>query len=131
MIMKINQKEIDKVSSLEPFERYKYFLKKIADNEVMYTLIDKKGDFIISTIEDKSIFPLWSSADFANLCLIDGWNDCVIKELTLEEYEEEIIDYISDGEYLLNIFPVYNKTGFILDLEEFTRDLNEELENYE
>ncbi len=31
------------IVSLEPIERYKYFIKKIADSEKLFTLIDEMG----------------------------------------------------------------------------------------
>ena len=42
----------------------------------------------------------------------------------------EIIYLISNENYLLNVFPVGLKTGFIVDLEEFIRDLKYELDKY-
>ncbi|NJM80122.1 MAG: DUF2750 domain-containing protein [Flavobacterium sp.] len=97
----------------------------------MYTLINKKGAYITSEIDNRFILPLWSSFDFAKNCLMGGWEECIIKEITLEEFEENVIEYISKEDYLLNVFPIYDKTGFILDIEEFIRDLNDELENYD
>jgi hypothetical protein len=35
---KINQKEIEGVSALEPFKRYQYFIKRIVDWEIVYAL---------------------------------------------------------------------------------------------
>jgi len=36
-----------------------------------------------------------------------------------------------ENNYLINVFPMNNKTGFVVSLEEFERDLSEELKNYE
>jgi hypothetical protein len=33
--------------------------------------------------------------------------------------------------FLINVFPIYERTGFVVNLDEFTRDLNEELEKIE
>lgn len=128
--MKLNQTEIDKVILLDPIKRYNYFLKKIADNELLYTLINEKGNYVVSVIDNIFILPLWSSPDFASLCQIKGWDNYTIREITLEEFEDNVVNHIEENKYLLNVFPVYDKTGFVLDLEEFIRDLNEELENY-
>ncbi len=43
--MKITSKEIEALSQLEAFKRYGYFIKRVADSEKMYTLIDVNGDF--------------------------------------------------------------------------------------
>ncbi|WP_433631775.1 DUF2750 domain-containing protein [Chryseobacterium cucumeris] len=127
----MNQKEIDNVIYLEPFERYKYVIKKIADWEVFYTLVDKEGEYVLSEIEGKTLFPIWSAEEFAKLCMISGWQDTRIKKLDLDDLENEIIDFIADASYLINVFPVYDRTGFVVTLNEFAKDLNEELKNYQ
>ena len=53
-----------------------------------------------------------------------------IKELNLDDLEEEIIDFIVDSNCLINVFPINEKTGFVVSLQEFTGDLNNELKNY-
>lgn len=121
----MHPKEIEKVISLEPLKRYKYFIKKIADRELFYTLIDNKGLYAISEIDENNLFPLWSDKEYAELCRVSGWEGYSVQEHTLEDLN----DILKLG-YLLNIFPVYDRTGFVVDSEEFTRDLNEELENY-
>ena len=126
----MNIKEIEKVSSLQPLERYKYFMKKIADNEQIYTLIDENNNYVTSVIDDYELFPIWSSKEFANLCKINGWESFVVKQLDFDILENEIFDLIGDSNYLINVFPVYDKTGFIVDLNEFANDLKNELENY-
>lgn len=121
----MHPKEIEKVISLEPLKRYKYFIKKIADRELLYTLFDNNGEYAISEIDGNNLIPLWSDKEYAELCKVSGWEDCSIKELMLED-----LNNILKLGYLLNVFPVYDRTGFVVDSEEFARDLNEELENY-
>jgi hypothetical protein len=42
--MVLNQQEIKDVSALEPLKRYQYFLKKVADDEKLYTLKNDNND---------------------------------------------------------------------------------------
>lgn len=126
----MNKKEIENVVSLEPFERYNYFIKKIADWEVFYTLVNNNKEYVLSELDGKKLFPVWSAEEFAKLCMIDGWEGTHIKKLNLDDLENEIIDLIADSNYLINVFPVYDKTGFVVTLDEFAKDLNEELQNY-
>ncbi|AQY22605.1 DUF2750 domain-containing protein [Riemerella anatipestifer] len=124
----MNQKEIESVVLLEPFERYKYFIKKVADWEIFFTLLNEDGNYALSKLDNYELFPLWSAREFAELCKINGWEKYSIKELSLDDLENEIIDFIIEGSYLINVFPIYDKTGFVVNLQEFTRDLNDELE---
>lgn len=129
--MELHSKEIERVSNLEPFERYKYFLKRVADSESLYTLKSDNGNYVISEIDDNRLFPMWSAREHAELCKENGWSDCIVEELTLDDLEEEIFDLIASERYLINVFPTQEKTGFIVDLDEFARDLSDELKHYQ
>ena len=124
----MNSKEIENVISLEPFERYKYFIKKLADWEVFFTLLDDDGQYVLSELDEYKLFPMWSAKEYAELSKVGGWQNYEIKEINLTDLENEIIDFISQKDCLIDVFPVYDKTGFPVDLQEFIRDLNEELE---
>lgn len=126
----MNIKEIESVIKLEPIERYKYAMKKIADWEVFYTLLDEDGNYILSELDGNKLFPLWSAKEYAELCLINGWENYTIKEFNLDDLENEIIDFIADENCLINVFPVEDRTGFVVSLKEFSQDLGEELKNY-
>ena len=88
------------------------------------------GDYAVSTIDDKKLFPIWSAKEFAELSKTNGWESCNIIELTFDDFEETLFDYIDENNLLLNVFPI-DKTGFVVSLEEFAKDLKEELEQYQ
>ncbi len=128
--MKVTQKEIESVSNLSSFDRYKYFIKRIADFEVMYTLVDERGRFAISEIEDNIMLSFWSAQEYAIINAVNEWQDYKVKKITLDDFENDVIDIISERNYLLNIFPIKNKTGFVINIDEFVRDLASEMEKY-
>lgn len=128
--MVINFKEIETVSLLEPIERYRYFLKRVADNEKLCLLEYPNGEYATSELNGNTLIPLWSAKEFAELCTVNGWEECTVKEISLENFEDEIIDIITESSYLINIFPVFEKTGFVVDVNEFARDLSDELKKY-
>lgn len=128
--MIVHPKEVEKVSSLEPIERYKYFIKKVADNEELYTLMDNLNNYVVSEIDNNFLFPMWSAKEFIEHCKVKGWENHKIKKITLDDLENEIFDFIASRNYLINVFPIVDKTGFIVDLDEFARDLSNELQNY-
>ena len=126
----MHPKEIENILKLNPFDRYQYFIRKIADWETAYTLIFPDGNYAISTIDDKNLFPIWSAKEFVELSKTDGWESCNIIELTFDDFEETLFDYIDENNLLLNVFPT-DKTGFVVSLEEFAKDLKDELEQYQ
>lgn len=124
----MNQKEIDNVIALQPIDRYRYFIKKIADWEEFFTLTDENGDYALSELDNHELFPVWSAKEFAELCKTDGWEKYNIKKLSLDDLEGEIIEFITTKNCLINVFPVHSNTGFVVSLKEFIRDLNDELD---
>lgn len=129
--MNINKQEIENVSRLEPFKRYKYFIKKIADFEELWILVDENEEIALSMIDKKTLVTVWSAKEFADSCLNEKWENYVPFKLTLDQMEQAIFSHIEENSYLINVFPVNNKSGFVVNLHEFIRDLNEELEWYE
>lgn len=128
--MKISAKEIETVSALEPFKRYQYFLKRVADFQKLYSLKSREGNWAISVVEDNTLFPFWSAKEYAVSCQVGDWANFDIVEITTDEFEEELVSLIDDSGYLINVFPVRDKTGFVVTLDEFIRDLNEEMKKY-
>ena len=112
----MNNKEIESVSNLEPYKRYLYFIKRVADFEELWTIIDESGDFALSDIDDKILISFWSAKEFVNSNLNNGWKNCSPKKLTLGDLEDEIFDLIASENYLINVFPLNGKTGFFVKL---------------
>src|SRR6218665_1447655 len=125
--MKITPEEIDNVSRLSPFDRYHYFIKRVADFGILYTLADEEGNLAVSEIDDKILLSFWSAKEYALLNITNEWEQYLVKEITLEEFEARYIDFVIDNRYLLNVFPINNKTGFVVDVSELARDLADEM----
>lgn len=128
--MNLKTQEIESVIKLEPFERYKYSLKRIADNETLYTIKRDNETIAISDLDDEKLIPFWSAKQFAELNITDEWNEFYVEEISLDDFENEMVDFINENNFLMNTFPINNKTGFVVSLDEFIRDLNIELERF-
>mgnify|MGYP003610105551 FL=1 len=128
--MNLKTQEIESVIKLEPFERYKYSLKRIADNETLYTIKRDNETIAISDLDDEKLIPFWSAKQFAELNITDEWNEFYVEEISLDDFENEMVDFINENNFLMNIFPINNKTGFVVSLDEFIRDLYIELERF-
>jgi len=118
------------VVKLAPFDRYKYFLKRVADTARMYTLVNGDNEYALSEVKGNYVFSLWPFRVYALLSIVGEWNNYQVKEITLDEFENEVIDFIEENKYLINVFTVDSKAGFIVNLIEFARDLSDELKKY-
>ena len=127
--MPITKQEINSVIKLSPKQRYEYFIKKVADYEELFTA-KENGKWLITEGGGYNFFMLWSSEEYANLFIKEGWEGCVSAKITLDEFMENIIPIIKEEELLLSIFALGGKSGFVVSLDEFKRDLSEELDKY-
>lgn len=128
--MKTTNKEIEAVSQLEAFQRYEYFIKRVADSDKMYTLVDDYGNLAIADVENSAVLSVWSAFEFAENNAVDEWGSSSVKEITIEEFEEDIIDIIEKNNWLINVFSIKGKSGFIVDINEFAKDLSAEMQKY-
>lgn len=127
----MNNRELENVIKLEPFKRYQYFIKKVADFEELWTIVDEEDDYALSDIDEFSLVSFWPAEEFIYSNLEEGWKDCKPLRLTLDDLQENLYDLIIDENYLINVFPINGRTGFIVKLDEFKRDLEEELDKIE
>ncbi|MCH4828207.1 DUF2750 domain-containing protein [Flavobacterium columnare] len=75
----MNAKEIKNVSVLQPIERYKYFIKKVADYEELWTIVDVNGDYALSDIDDKTLISFWSAKELLILILRKDGKNVLLK----------------------------------------------------
>lgn len=126
-----SEKEIIAVCKLGAFERYQYFIKRVADSEKMYCLIDDIGYWAMANVEDRTVISFWSAPEYALMNAINDWDGFLVKEITVEEFEYDFADRIEKNNWLINIFPLKEKSGFVVDINEFARDLSEEMKKYQ
>ncbi len=124
------KQEIENVSVLEPMNRYRYFIKKIADYEELWVLENGNGDAAIAEVDNHVLIPFWSASEFTESCRKDEWAEYQPAKLSLEEMEKKLFPLIREKNYLIDVFPVGDRSGFVVTIDEFVRDLCEELENY-
>ena len=127
----INQKELQNVSTMGAFDRYRYFIKKIADSGTIWFLKDENDNLALSEVDNNILLPVWSAREYINSCLNGEWKNYVPTNSVLDEFQTKIISIIRERKYLIDVFPVNNKAGFVVTLDEFINDLNIELSNYE
>lgn len=128
--MKINKKAFENIKNLKPFDRYKFFIKRIADYQELWTIINKSKKLALAHVDDNTMVSFWPMKDFIKDNLDGNWKDCKPLKIDLDYLEEKVIPLILENNYLINIFPIDGKSGFVVNIDEFVRDLNEELEKY-
>ncbi|WP_316834924.1 DUF2750 domain-containing protein [Pedobacter nutrimenti] len=125
----ITKEEVASVSQLDAFARYKYFIKRVADSETIYSL-SKNNELALAEIDGMKLVSIWSAPEFAKECAVNEWTDYSVIKLSLDDFKEEVGILISENAYLINVFSIKDKTGFVVKWEELWRDIDDELDEY-
>lgn len=131
-ILKINNKEIESITSKSEDIRYLYSQKRIADTEIIWILLSRERNIIFQVTENnENLLPIWPAKTYGDIFKSEedpSWN-CV--GITLDFFTDYLIDFVVKEDVRINVFPtnVY-KIGKIVKLLEFCNDLKKELDNY-
>lgn len=129
--LNISQKEIEAIMACPSDVRYQYTIKRIADTGTMWTLGVDNQTFAIQKIREDFLLPIWSSKEFAILFGSTFMKEYSCIPISLDNFEENIIDIICKNEYLLNVFPTQiEEIGKVVGINRFSEDLSEALSEY-
>lgn len=129
--LKISPKEIETLMSCNLDVRYQYTIKRIADTETMWTLGMDNQTFAIQKSGEDYLLPIWSSKEFAITFGSTFMKEYRCIPISLDNFEENIIDIICENGYLLNVFPTKTEEiGKVVGINVFSKDLSAALSEY-
>lgn len=118
------------MNTQHPEERYIRFLTTIAETGALWTVIDNDGSFALFEVNNTTVFSVWPDETSIESNLSVDWQDYIPFRVNLDELEETLIPLIRQNSYLINVFPIDSRTGYIVSLNTFITDINKELKNY-
>lgn len=113
--------------------RYSYSLKRIADNDYLWVLATKEGNFINFHDKGLNMLPLWPFQEYAENYISASNNEdgCTAVGFSLEKFADELVDSLCENGMSICVFPVSeDDRGKIVGVNTFAEDLAVELENY-
>ncbi len=120
--------EIKNVLKADNRRQYKYFIKKVADFEEIWSLRNADG-WVTSGMGDEMFFPIWPKKEFADICRVEAWQDCYAESIDLDEFLDDWIDGLKEDNIRLTVM-WYNGKGIDIDWDRLRDDIEYELENY-
>lgn len=127
--MVLHPKQIEAVLRLPGPERYKHFIKQVADTEKVWGLY-KDGWALAATGDGTEVFPVWPAKEYATLCAKDEWLGFEPSEISLNDFMNELLPKLKAGGKLPGVFYTPNDKGVTLEIRQLLADLEKELENY-
>jgi len=125
-----NETEIEAVLSLDAPKRYEHWIKRVADQEVVWSLWQERGWALASNGAGRQLVPVWPHSKYAALCAVGVWVDCQPKAITLDVWLARWIPGMERDQQLVAVFPTTKEKGVCVDPKRLETDLRNELENY-
>src|SRR5881628_2624617 len=81
-----NQKEIEAVLALEGPKRYAYWIKKVADQEELWSLWHENGWCLAADAAGNQLVPVWPHSKYAELCAEGPWTGYAPKSIPVDTW---------------------------------------------
>jgi hypothetical protein len=125
-----SSKEVASVLQLSGADRFRHFVKRVADQECAWGLW-KDGWAAMSTSENTPVFPLWPAPEYADLLATGRFSGFEARRIPLEELLSTLLPTFAKEKTLPGVFPTPNDTATTPSPEALSVALKEELEKYE
>lgn len=128
-MIKINLKEIENVVKLDSSNRYKYFIKKVADSSLIWGLYDK-GWALVGDKEN-IYMPVWPLKEFARLCINNDWKSYKARPIDLHFFVEHMLDDLDMDDTAISVFLTNDNKAICVNKNKLKNDLYSEMSLYE
>jgi len=127
--MAAHHKKIENVLKLEPQARYDYFIRKVADFEVVWGLFD--NGWATAGSANTTAVPFWPEEDFARLCASAQWRGFTAKSIELNDFLERWLPGMQGEGRRCYIFSTPDEQGLLVLPEDLLGAIKQEREHYE
>jgi hypothetical protein len=127
--MALKEKEIQAVLELPSEQRYRYFIQRIVDTEIVWGLFDD-GWALAEDSNGIGIFPLWPASEYAQLCAKDDWVNYKPESFSIEELVDTLLPKMKENNVLPGIFYTPDLKSIIPDIDLVISDIQNEQERY-
>ncbi len=127
----VNDRHAESVLKLPAPKRYEYFVERVADWGVLYSLQCASGWALAGDETGPRIFPVWPHERFAELCWKGDWSDCIVAEIPLSKWFNDLSKILVDNAMTVAVFKLPDGRGVVVDPERLSHDLKQELSRIE
>ena len=131
MTWAMHDREFESVTGLPAARRYAYFIKKVADWRLVWSLAADDGWVLAADDEGHECVPVWPHSRFAVAAAKGNWAGHEPRSIELAHWLERWIPGMLRDGLLVAVFPTPERKGVVVSPERLKADLEEELELYE
>ncbi|MCA8277777.1 DUF2750 domain-containing protein [Burkholderia sp. AU30280] len=125
--MRIHPNKIENVLRFDAQSRCDYFIRKVADSEIVWGLFDT--GWATATVNGLTAIPFWPEEDFAALCTSHEWKSFHPKTISLGEFLSRWLPGMERDERVCVVFPGPEDKGRLLSPMDLLELIKQELQN--
>lgn len=127
----LSTQQHDAVTALEGPLRYKHFISRTADTQLVYGLRTEEG--WVSACDDDGAegLPVWPHPLFAMECATGEWTGSAPVEIDVYDFANDWLPAMSSQGVRAMVFPTAAMHGVLVDASQLEADLKEELARYD
>jgi hypothetical protein len=127
----MSDKEFEAVFGLPDQQRYAYFVKKVADWQVLWSLSQADKWVMAGDTDGHKFLPVWPHARFASACAKRHWAGFEPRSIDVSTWLAEWTPDLMRDEIQVAVFTTPNGRGVVVPPERLKADLEDELSLYE
>lgn len=125
-----NENEIESVLALPSPKRYSYWIKKVVDEERIWSLWQNGGWAMAADDSGREVVPVWPHPKFCELCLEGAWKSFEPRSISLGLWLSRWLPGIEEDRRMVGVFPIPLDKGIVVEAARVRNDLNDELQHY-
>jgi Protein of unknown function (DUF2750) len=130
MPLHVSDQQYNAVLALPGPDRYEHLIKRIADEEEVWSLRGPDG-WVLATDEGRDLVPIWPHPRYAEACAVGEWAGTTPTAISLEEWAADWLSDMEEDGRGVSVFPTPDGRTVVVDAAQFMADLDAELEQYE
>src|ERR1700690_1114547 len=114
----IRPQEIDSVIVLDGPKRCEYFVKRVADQRVLWGLRGDSGWTVYADLSERRCFPVWSHEEYAMRCAVGALGHCRAGLITVDDWLTKWQEGLINDGTLIAVFPTPQLNAVVLEVRE-------------
>lgn len=123
--------EIEALLATDAETRYRYFIKRVADWEQVWSLRNTGGWVLAETDDGQQVAPFWPFQAFAQRAAVGQWADTEPTSIPLESFMERWLPGLAGDGRLVCVLPGVDGRGPVVQPMALKDDIQDELDRLE
>ena len=130
MAVHVSDQQFASVVALPASERYTHLIKRVADEEAIWSLRGQEG-WLLASEAGRELVPVWPHPRYASACATGDWAGADPAAIPLDEWLAAWLPGLERDGRAVAVFPTPGGKGVVVEVTRLRADLEAELSRYD